>query len=285
MQPQQRQFRSGFYMIVPQAPQPQAPQPQGASSEDEETNKNTTGDTDKFVLKSVSPLFLPVSRAVWDFGTLHCAVQIRNRINVLRVQEASGGGSVLRTVGSSSLPLPAVTLSWLPNSGLLFASTVTDLFLIVTDYPFSLGVTEEGEVERRDLSQISQLDISDNIVDLLHVATTSHTRQGQTCGQRYLHTKPEGVVEVVGVRGSTLVLCTAEGNFSGLSLVQPQQANLQGGITVSNSTSITASNAASNFSRQGYNPLLVCAVALGFGVKGDQLVDLLKDVPLCMHDR
>ncbi len=93
------------------------------------------------VLKEVGPLFLPASRVEWNVSTLHCAVQIDERINVLHIDEHE---SILRTISSFSTPSPPCSLRWIPDSGVLFVATLHDIFMVVTDHPYNQGITREG---------------------------------------------------------------------------------------------------------------------------------------------
>ena len=340
--------RSRFYMLVPafsSSTEPRSPQSRLS-----------------MVLKEVGPLMLPVDRVEWEGGSSHCAVQYGNRVNILRIDDNLShtnanhqyqcSTSILRTISSFSVANKPCSLSWLPNSGVLFIATVKDVFMIMTDYPYSLGqskavserpieqyandsnsgkvvdgvnkndcdddnhedvdrssddvdvgsVNEDGDQEQNDndndnnnnrilikLMDLSQLDTSDNAIDTIHVATTSFTRQGLTNGSRYLYTKPEGPVEIIGIRGGTLVLVNAEGHYSSFPLLR-----MMSNITSPSGKQQHMQQTQKDDSKQQqqrleqqqpFNPLLACALGLGLGARGESLVDLINTtVPIHNHD-
>ena len=338
-------IRSRFYMLIP--------------SISSHTGPQSPSSKQSMVLKEVGPLMLPVDRVEWEGSSLHCAVQYGNRTNILRVDKNITDNKetdtcTLRTISSFSAPDKPCTLSWLPDSGILFLATVNDIFMLLTDYPYSLGqyraLSDEKEgsnsvdsnvqmngisgsgggngdsdnssdgvdvgsvgnsVNKDDddddddddrsnkilikLEDLSLLDTSNTSIDVLHVATTSFTKQGQSSGSRYLFTKPEGLVEIIGVRGTTLVLIDSEGRYFSFQLLK----------TINEATSPSGKHPQStndelsqmqhhhqqqhhqqNHQQQPFNPLLACALGLGMGAQGEILVELINTtVPLHYHNQ
>jgi hypothetical protein len=217
----------------------------------------------KYTLSPVGPVMKQVRQLLWEIDTFQCSVVIGSRVNILCLAPSESEGRVIFFTQASVL-IPSSchdivpSLSWILGAGGLFVSTPTDIYLICSDYPYA---DPRADDESQTLEIFPPIEIPGCNADLIHVATSSFTNLGTSPGYRYFHCKPHGYLEVVGLRGASVVMAGNEGKFIGFPVLQ------------------------STGGKECFSPVLPVGIALSLGFRGTELVHCLGEIPDEFQDK
>ena len=107
-----------------------------------------------YKLVGVGPIMKQVVNVQWDPTSLQCAVLIGSRINIMSISETTKPGVeeaaeskpsfTLSSIGSVHIACTCCSLGWLPDTGMLFVCSYSDIYLVCTDYPYLKGLQPDS---------------------------------------------------------------------------------------------------------------------------------------------